>query len=295
VKAARRPPILVRLLFAYFESSTSNYAAGLAFNAFLTMFPIVLGLFALLGAVIHDPAVFREVERAVIQAFPADTQPSLRQALQEARHNAGTIGVISIVGLLYSGTGLFASLEFALDQIYGVRGRNPIAQRIRGVGLILVFAVAIVLAAVLNAAIGFLDGQLLNSAAYLNVVAGWLVITYLMFWIYRYVPNRAMTTREVLPGAVAAGALIELLSLAFPLINSLTHQASAYTKTFTLLLALATWLYLMCQLILMGALFNRLIAEERSTPSVPGPQEVAPATAEEHAEAPGVEAREVGG
>ena len=288
---ARPRPILVRLVIAYFESSTPNYAAGLAFNAFLTMFPIVLGLFAIVGFVVHG------AEQVVVQVFPGpEAQGTVRQVLQDATRNAGTIGAISLVGLLWAGTGLFASLEFALNQISRVGGRNLIRQRLTGLRLIAVFVVAIVLAVGLNAAIGLVDGQLLNAAAYLNVVAGWLVITYLLFWIYRYVPNRRMGTREVLPGALAAGALIELLTLAFPLLYALTHRASAYTRGFALLLALATWLYLMSQLLLMGALFNRLLAERRSARGVPDLQQ-APAAVRvdgrgEDRQAPGVEVPE---
>lgn len=295
LRAAARRPILVRLLVGYFEGGTPNYAAGLAFNAFLTMFPIVLGLFAILGLVLHDRSTFREVEHVVVQAFPVETRGAVLGTLQDARTHAGTLGLISVAGLLWSGTALFASLEFALNQIYRVGGRNPIRQRLAGLRLIVVFAIAIVLAVALNAAIGFLNGQLLNAAAYLNVVAGWLIITYLLFWIYRYVPNRPMASREVLPGAVAAGGLIELSSLGFPLLYELTHRAGAYARSFALLVVLATWLYLMSQLLLMGALFNRLIAEGASSGGVPPLEETAPIATLEDAEAAGVQVGKAGG
>ncbi len=290
-------PILVRLLMAYFESGTPNYAAGLAFNAFLTVFPIVLGLFSILGFVIHDKDVYREVEHVVVEAFPYDAQTTVSNTLGEASKHAGTIGLISVLGLVYSGTALFASLEFALDQIYKVPGRHPIVQRIIGLRLIVVFAIAIVLAVALNVAIGLINGQLLNAAAYLNVVAGWLVITYLLFWIYGSVPNVRLAARDVLPGAIGAGALIELLTLAFPLLFRLTHRASAYTQGFTLVLALATWLYLMSQLLLMGALLNRLSSEERDglPGGVPVAEEPAPAALGQDPEAAHVKVPEVGG
>ncbi len=291
-----RRPLLVRLLIAYFESGTPNYAAGLAFNAFLTMFPIVLGLLSIVGFVIHDEKVFREIEHVLVEAIPYDAQQTVSRTLQDASRHAGTIGLISVLGLLYSGTALFASLEFALDQIYTVPGRNPIVQRIAGLRLIAIFAVAVVLAVALNVAIGLINGQLLNATAYLNVVAGWLVITYLLFWIYRSVPNLHLSAREVLPGAIGAGALIELLTLAFPLLFSLTHRASAYTQGFTLVLALATWLYLLSQLLLMGALFNRLASEEKggSLDGVPVAQEAASLSLGQDPEAAHVKVPDVG-
>jgi membrane protein len=292
----RRRPIVIRLLVAYFESGTPNYAAGLAFNAFLTMFPIVLGLLSIVGFVIHDQAVFREVERVVIEAFPHDAQNAVSGTLRDASRHAGTIGLISVAGLLYSGTALFASLEFALNQIYDIPGRNPIVQRITGLRLIGIFAVGIVLAVALNVAIGLVNGELLNAAAYLNVIAGWFVITCLLFWIYWSVPNRQLGAREVLPGAIAAGALIELLTLAFPFLFQLIHRASAYTQGFTLVLALSTWLYFMSQLLLMGALFNRIILEERgeSVGGVPVAEEPAPIAFGKDPEAAHVKVPKVG-
>lgn len=293
----QRRPIVIRLLIAYFESGTPNYAAGLAFNALLTMFPIVLGLFSIVGFVIHDQAVYHQVEQAVIEAFPQDARRTVSSTLQEASRHAGTIGLISVLGLLYSGTALFASLEFALNQIYEIPGRNPIVQRIIGLRLIAIFAVAMVLAVALNVAIGLLNGELLNAAAYLNVAAGWLVITYLLFWIYRSVPNRRLGAREVLPGAIAAGALIELLTLSFPLLFKLTQRASAYTQGFTLVLTLTTWLYFMSQLLLMGALFNRLVSEERgeSAGGVPVAEEPPPIPLDQDPQAAHVKVPKIGG
>lgn len=279
-----------RLLSAYFEGQASNYAAGLAFNAFLTMFPIILGLFAILGLFMRDTGFYRAVEHLLVGIFPVNARDSrdIDVTLNAASRHAGTLGLVSLVALIWSGTGLFASLEFALNQVYGVRGRHPLRQRITGLRLIGVFVAAIVLAVLLNALVALIDPNL----APLNVVAGWLVLTYLLFWIYRFVPNLRLTSREVLPGAIGAGFLIELVSLAFPALYHLTHRASVYTKGFAIFFLLATWLYLLSQLLLMGATLNRLLrpAAEASAAEVPGLQEAAAAAVREDAESRGVQA-----
>ena len=264
-----------RVAYGYFESQTPNYAAGLAFNAFLTMFPIILGLVAILGLFLRDTAFFTAVERVLVSIFPVDARDDreIEATLRAATQHAGTLGLVSLLVLVWSGTGLFASLEFALNHIYGVAGRNPIQQRISGLRLVGVFVIAIVLAVVLNSAIGLIDANLTP----LNILAGWLVLTYLLAWIYRFVPNLRLTFREVMPGAVAAGALIELLTLAFPVFYRLTHTASIYTKGFAIFFFLATWLYLLSQLLLMGAVLNRLLrpVTPRSAGDVPGLQDAA--------------------
>lgn len=270
-----RATLAGRVVFGYFESQTPNYAAGLAFNAFLTMFPIILGLVAILGLFLRDTAFFTAVERVLVSIFPVDARDNrdVEATMRAATQHAGTLGAVSLLVLLWSGTGLFASLEFALNHIYGVAGRNPIQQRISGLRLVGVFVIAIVLAVVLNSAIGLIDSNL----APLNILAGWLVLTYLLAWIYRFVPNLRLTFREVMPGAVAAGGLIELLTLAFPVFYRLTHTASAYTKGFAIFFFLATWLYLLSQLLLMGAVLNRLLrpVTPRSAGDVPGLQDAA--------------------
>ena len=252
-----RRSLLGRLLWSYFESQTPNYAAGLAFNAFLTMFPIILGMVAILGVFLRDTDFYRQVLSVLVGIFPVDARGSteIEVTLRGASRHAGTLALVSLVALLWSGTGLFASLEFALNHIYGVAGRSVLKQRLSGLRLIAVFAVAVVAAVALNSVIGLVD----PGVAPLNVVAGWLVCAYLLGWIYRYVPNLRLTLREVMPGALLAGGLIELLTLAFPLLYQATHRATVYTKGFAIFFLLATWLYLLCQLLLMGAVFNRLL------------------------------------
>ena len=54
------------------------------------------------------------------------------------------------------------------------------------------------------------------------------------------------------------GVLMEALSLLWPLFTGLSHGFNAYGSTFALFFLLATWLYLLSQLILLGAVINRM-------------------------------------
>ena len=89
-------------------------------------------------------------------------------------------------------------------------------------------------------------------------VLGALVLTGLLIVIYRFVPNRSFRTAEIWPGALVAGLLIEVLSLVFPIYAKLAHGFNTYGQQFALFFLLATWLYLLSQLLLLGAVFNRM-------------------------------------
>ena len=79
----------------------------------------------------------------------------------------------------------------------------------------------------------------------------------LLALLYRFVPNRTFRMGEVLPGALLAGVLIEALSLGFSLYAGLAGHFNTYGAQFGLFFLLATWLYLLSQLLLLGAVYNR--------------------------------------
>jgi uncharacterized BrkB/YihY/UPF0761 family membrane protein len=105
-----------RVLAAYGESRASNYAAALAFAAFLAMFPMMLGVLCIIGLAIRDPATEARFQNLILQIFPGNAQPELQSAIRGVRQSAGWFGLISLAGLVWSASGIFAAMEFALTQ-----------------------------------------------------------------------------------------------------------------------------------------------------------------------------------
>jgi membrane protein len=259
-----------RLFQAYGESQAGNYAAALAFNAFMSMFPLMLGLLAVLGLVIRDPHAQQHFETTVVGFFPSDAHSALTTMLHSVRQHAGLLGLVGILGLLWSGSSLFTSMEFTLGKVFGARQRDFLRQRLMALMMTGIFVVAIVLSVVVNAAVGLVHGL-----PFLGPVVGALVWIGFMTTIYRVVPNRTFTLAELWPGALLAGLLMEVLTLLWPLYTGLSHGFNTYGSTFALFFLLATWLYFFSQFILLGAVANRM---RMGTPIVEGAQ---PGTQEE--------------
>ena len=57
-----------RLGKAYGQSKASNYAAGLAFNSFTSMFPLMLGILSIVGLVLGGQHQ-HEVEGVLVGAY----------------------------------------------------------------------------------------------------------------------------------------------------------------------------------------------------------------------------------
>jgi membrane protein len=258
--------LLARVLTAYGESQASNYALAVAFAGFMAMFPIILGTLSIIGLAIRDPQTEAKFQTFVLQVFPATAQPELQSALHGVKQSAGWLGLVSLAGLIWSASSIFSAIEFALSRIFGTRQRNVLKQRLMGLVMMLVLVVAIVLIAAINAVAAFFPQAWITS-----LVGGAVVIVALLVALYRFVPNRKFRLRDVLPGAVLAGVLIEVLSLAFPIYARIAGGFNTYGAQFALFFLLATWFYFLSQLILLGAVVNRF----RMDPSFEVKQETA--------------------
>src|SRR5947207_3506178 len=251
---------------AYGESQASNFALALAFASFMSMFPIMLGTLSLIGLAIRDPQTYAHFQSLVLQVCPASAQSELQKALDGVKQSAGWLGLVSIAGLLWSASSIFATMEFALTEIFGTRQRDMLRQRLMGLVMMLVLVVAIVATVAINAAAAFFPVKWISTIT--GLIAGAAVMVVLLVALYRFVPNRTFRIREVLPGALLAGVGIEVVSLAFPLYAWVAHGFNTYGAQFALFFLLATWFYLLSQLVLLGAVYNTFRLGEPATKGI---------------------------
>ena len=239
---------------AFGASQAGNYASALAFNAILSMFPLILGILAIIGLAVRDPATELKVQMLIIQAFPTDAtqQSDLIKSLHAVKQSAGWLGLVSIGGFIWSASGIFASMEFVFAEIFGIAQRDMVRQKLMGFVMMIVLVAAFGLTFVAN-----LGAALLPYSWLPSFVIGSLVMMVLLVLLYRLVPNRSYRVRDILPGALLAGVLIEALTLAWPLYARVSNGFNTYGKGFALFFLLAAWFYLLSNLILLGAVYNK--------------------------------------
>jgi hypothetical protein len=91
-----------------------------------------------------------------------------------------------------------------------------------------------------------------------GLVIGVIALVVLLIAIYRFVPNRTFGLKDVWPGAVLGGILLEVLTLAFPIYSKVAHGFKSYGQQFAVFFLLTTWLYFFSQILLLGAVFIRM-------------------------------------
>lgn len=220
------------------------------------MFPLILGILSILGLAVRDPATEIKIQTLIVQSFPASEQQQhdLLTALHSVKQSAGWFGIVSIAGLMWSASGIFASMEFVFAEIFGIQQRDMVRQKLMGFVMMILLVAAIGLSFAINS----LAALLPNIVSWaLSFPVGALVMIVLLVLLYRLVPNRSFGLADILPGAVLSGVLIEVLSLAFPLYARISGNFNTYGKGFALFFLLAAWFYLLSNLILLGAVYNK--------------------------------------
>ncbi|MCC6178616.1 MAG: YihY/virulence factor BrkB family protein [Chloroflexi bacterium] len=250
----------------------------IAWQALFSLFPLILGLLSIFGLVLRDPERRAEVTQALAGAiasqFPSQLG-SLLSFLDQTREIGGLLGIVSLIGLLWSGSNLFGAMGTVFDRVYGAPDRGFVGQRLISFAMMAVYAVLLPLSVAAGGAATFVVGlseQVVPfEVPYSTLVSGWLVsllsATLMFLVVYRVVPNVAIGFRDVWPGAVLAGVLFVALSQVFPVyLGYMGGNFQAY-KTLGALLLLMTWLYVLALILVAGALVNATLSGHCPVPA----------------------------
>ncbi len=123
---------------------TMNLAAMLAYNILTTIFPILLALLTVLGFLLSGNAqLLASLQQGIVNAMPSQLQHSvdIKGALEALSRNRGILLVISLAGLLWSGSNLFGVMESTFDVIFRTKPRTFIPQKLMSFAMILVFLI----------------------------------------------------------------------------------------------------------------------------------------------------------
>jgi membrane protein len=256
-------------------------AAGLAFYAFLSLFPTLIAAILLYG-LLADPSQVSEQVNSIGSALPGSAQQLLSEQMTSlTKTNQQSLGiglVVALVVALWSASGGMGNLITAVNITYDeVDKRGFIVRKglalLMTLGAIVFVVVAVALIAVLPAVMNSL-GLPLAVQVIVHVVR-WVGLVVAMMAalavLYRIAPNRdAPKLRWVSVGAVTATVLWIIASVGFSLY---VNNFSSYGKTYGSLagvVVLLMWLWITNYLVLLGAEMNAEAEQQTARDSTKG-------------------------
>src|SRR5215510_4706396 len=108
-----------RGFLGFSNSDNLTYAASIAYYGLLSLFPVLLLGFALLGSATEDLAARTAVLSFVLQYFPSQFDFITRQ-LDEFRTHSVSLGIGGTLALIWGALGVFGAVTTAVNYAWGV-------------------------------------------------------------------------------------------------------------------------------------------------------------------------------
>lgn len=245
----------------YGDDNGGVLAANLAHSAFVSFFPLLLVLVTVLGLVAaNDPAFRQDAVDAVASQVPLIGH-ELTGNVHQLRKSS-VIGLsVGLAALVWGATGLAQAGLFTMEQVWNLPGpaRPGYLPRLGRALLFLVLLGAVVLATTLLAGLSTYGHHALSFVVFAQAVEA-TVNAGMYFVGFRILTPRGVPSRDLAPGAVAAGICWTALQVAGAfLIRHFLRSDSVY-GVFATVLGLVAWLYLAAEITVYCAEINVVLA-----------------------------------
>ncbi|MEY2477192.1 MAG: rane protein [Actinomycetota bacterium] len=244
----------------YGELRGNNVAASVAFQAFVSLFPLLLVIVGALGLVAEHGNV--DVAGRIISnlGLSGDAATTIQNAVNTARDTGAIAGPLGLVGLLWSGLGLVTALQYALNQAWQVEERG-LADKAVGMAWLMGAAVLFVGASAATTVVNWLPG----IVAPLGIIVGLGVNFVLWLWTMKVLPNRDLPLRAFIPGAIFGAIGMEVLKVVGGIYvpRAVAHSSELY-GTLGVVFAVLAWLLFFGRLVVYAAVVNVVLWERKA-------------------------------
>ncbi|HVM09498.1 MAG TPA: YihY/virulence factor BrkB family protein [Acidimicrobiales bacterium] len=250
--------VALKLQERYGDLHGNNLAASVTFSAFVSLLPLLLVIVSIVGFIAGGGT---DVAGRIIGelGLTGDAATAVTDAVEAAEGSKRVAGPIGLAGLLWSGLGLVAALQYAYNQVWQVEERG-IKDKAVGILWLGGAAVLFVGAAAITTVLRWLPGAL----APLGIVVALAVNLALWIWTSKVLPNTDLPVRAVLPGAIFAAIGFEVLKAlgAYYVPRTVANSSQLY-GSLGVVFAILAWLFFFGRLIVYSAVLNVVMWERK--------------------------------
>jgi membrane protein len=239
------------------EGSAFNSQA-IAFTALFALVPLTLVAVAGLSFLYGTDEGVTEAHK-VIQLYAPQLQELLAKNLDDVVRYRTLSGILGLLGLIWSGKGLFQALTYALNRSLGITRYRHIIWDV-AIALVLVPAAGVVLivATVLPVVITLIvQFARLESLRWAPQIASYAASALLVFVVsallYAYLPNRKPKWSAVIPGAIVTAFGYSIAQIGFAVYTTYAATSFAIYGGLSTLFVLLLWLDIIGAVFLFGA------------------------------------------
>ena len=276
--------ILKQTFSEFTDDDCPRMAAALAYYTIFSLPPLLVLIITVAGLVLSAQQVEGWIEGQVGSMLGAETASQIQTMVESAQERVSggfSFGLIlSVAGLVFGATGVFAQLQKALNTAWEVEPDPEsggiltfFTKRVFSLGMILVVAFLLLVSLLLSSLISALAGQMggllpegISSVVVwiINAAVSLAVITLLFAAIFKVLPDAKVTWRDVGVGAFVTAVLFVAGKFLIGLYIGQSDPGEAYGAAAALALLLV-WVYYSAMIIFLGAEFTQIWARRHGS------------------------------
>jgi membrane protein len=249
-------------------------AAGVAYYAIISIFPLLLGLIAVFGFFLPSVNLQNALLNFIGNNIPGATN-ILKDNIDGIIRLRGVMSIFSIIILFWGASALFGSISLAINRAWNInKQRHLFIRKASEIGMVFGTGILFLLSLGTSTFISFM-GNTLNfsgrDATAVNLGAkliAFLLMLAIFLLLYKFVPNTKTRWRDIWPGALAAAILFEIARALF--IFYLEHFANYQViyGTVSSFVILLIWIYYSALILILGAEFTYQYGHTRNSVTV---------------------------
>ncbi len=255
----------------YVKDDGPFLAAGIAFHALFSLFPLALIAVSVLGYLLPPDLKASSYTLEMARYYlPPNVLTYIEATLTQMGEDRGKLGAFGLLILLWSGRHLFRALELGLHRAWELpRNRNLVTGNLIAILVLMLCALITFGVALLSGFLSSLEvimahwklpqlaGMTLDQAQFWAFIHHWLVTplaTLLVFLLlYVILPSRQVPVAHALPGAIFAAIAWKIATWIYLTFIIKLLQLNPIYGSIWSLAGLMIWLYLGAVVFLMGA------------------------------------------
>ena len=258
--------LMWRVVKEMLDIESTHLAAGVAYYALLSLFPLLLGLLAIGGILLSSDGTYQGLLGFVTDNLPG-SKAFVEQNIGEVVELRGVVGIAAIVGLFWTASVGFGAVARSVNRAWGIRVNRPfyIAKPLHVLMALAVGALFLVSTSATSVIEVITDPKrdfgIPAQEFFLQLGLGHLVLRmvpwginiFIFLMIYKFAPNCKTYWRYIWPGALVAAVLLEVSKGLFLwYLDNLAIYDQVYGSV-TSVIVLLFWIYVSALILILGA------------------------------------------
>lgn len=259
-------------------SASLSYCTIFALPSFAIILITFLGYF--LGEDVVSGQLYKQINK-MVGDHAAD---QIQEIVENSKVSKSTIidTIVGFVTLLVSATGMFGEIQSSINDIWNIDGKpkkgfmHTVVDRFFSFSMIVIFGLILIISLLIDSFVdmvhnkldAFYGGQTVFLADMLDSFFVFLIMVFLLFYIFKELPDGEIKFKETLVGALFTAVLFMIGKWGIGIYLDNSDNFSLYGTAGSILMLLL-WVYYTSLILYFGAVFVKNYALLYGTPIVP--------------------------